>query len=156
MKKLFTLLLVFTITSVFAQPPGKEERKEKIKAQKIAFISTELDLTPSEAEKFWPVYNEMDAEMEKLEKEKRQHLKKMRTFDELTEDEAYEMTQKIFEIESKQNDLRIKYLAKFAEVIGKKKAAKVYMAEERFKRELLDRIRQHQENKQHGPPPGGR
>ena len=35
---------------------------DKIKAEKIAFITAELELTPAEAEKFWPVYNKMAGE----------------------------------------------------------------------------------------------
>ena len=51
--------------SLFAQPqggrPGEEQRKkefERIQAEKIAFITQELDLTPEEAQVFWPVYNQ--------------------------------------------------------------------------------------------------
>ena len=31
---------------------------EKLTAYKIAFFTRNLDLTPAEAEKFWPVYND--------------------------------------------------------------------------------------------------
>ena len=35
---------------------------DKFKSEKIAFITTELNLTPAEAEKFWPVYNQLSQE----------------------------------------------------------------------------------------------
>ncbi len=34
------------------------ERKEQIESHKIAYLTTKLSLTPNEAEKFWPLYNE--------------------------------------------------------------------------------------------------
>ena len=34
-----------------------QEMREMIQAKKIAFFTEYLDLTPSEAEKFWPLYN---------------------------------------------------------------------------------------------------
>lgn len=164
MKKILTLLALFIATATFAQPPGdkrekKEDRAERIKAHKIAFISTELSLTPDEAEKFWPVYNEMEAEAEVIGKERRQTLKKLKEFDALDEDEAYSLTEKLFELEAKENTLRKKYLGKFVGVVGKKKAARVFFAEEKFKRELLRKLKEkNQKQKQHkgagngGPP----
>ena len=46
--------------------PG--ERREKMEAQKIAFITKQLELTPDEAKVFWPVYNEYDAKRLELRK----------------------------------------------------------------------------------------
>ena len=53
-KILTTLLLLFSLMGFTQDDPSK---KEKIKALKTAFITTELDLTSAEAEKFWPIYN---------------------------------------------------------------------------------------------------
>lgn len=148
MKRILTLSILFLAASVFAQPDDEDQtRKEKLKAHKVAFISTELDLSPEEAEKFWPVYNEMDAKMEEIHREKRGYMKKMRNMGDLSEDEAYENMEKIFALETKGNDLRIEYLGKFADVIGKKKAVKVYIAEEKFKRELLKKLKDHQKER---------
>ncbi|MBQ5517559.1 MAG: hypothetical protein IIT92_04060, partial [Bacteroidales bacterium] len=62
MKKFFALTLcLFVSVLLFAQPQGKpneEQRKkdwERLQAEKIAFITQELDLTPEEAQVFWPV-----------------------------------------------------------------------------------------------------
>lgn len=38
----------------------RKAEREAVQAQKIAFITQEVGLTPAEAEKFWPLYNEMD------------------------------------------------------------------------------------------------
>ena len=42
-------------------PPPRQmtkQQREKLELFKIQFITKKLDLTPAEAEKFWPLYNE--------------------------------------------------------------------------------------------------
>ena len=38
--------------------PMTKQQKEKLELFSIQFITKKLDLTPAEAEKFWPLYNE--------------------------------------------------------------------------------------------------
>ena len=38
--------------------PMTKEQRERLESFRIQFITKKLDLTPAEAEKFWPVYNE--------------------------------------------------------------------------------------------------
>ena len=58
MKTYFTLLILMISLGVSAQ--GKDEKRERIKALKTAFITTELDLSSEESAKFWPIYNDFD------------------------------------------------------------------------------------------------
>ena len=55
------LALVATIGTYAQHGPHAGEKKypthEEILSQKIAFFTQELDLTPEEAQQFWPVYN---------------------------------------------------------------------------------------------------
>ncbi|MBD3638775.1 MAG: hypothetical protein HUJ25_15585 [Crocinitomicaceae bacterium] len=157
MKNIFTLIALLFVGVAFAQPDEdpREERKEKIKAHKIAFISTELDLSPEEAEKFWPIYNELEDKMEEIHTQRRAYMKKLKNFDELSDNEAYEITEKLFELEAEEHALRKEYLGKFATAVGKKKAAKVFMAEEKFKRELLRKLKHQQEQRRNGGPGHG-
>ena len=156
MKNLSIVLLVTFASStfVFSQPKDgpKQDKKEYIRTQKIAFISTELQLTPEEAEKFWPVYNEYDAKMELLREERRGYMKELKGVDELSGDRAYELTEKILDTEKRESELRSEYLIKFAEVLDKKKAAKVFIAEDKFKRELMRTIQEHDKPPHDGPP----
>jgi hypothetical protein len=38
--------------------PMTKQQREKLELFKIQFVTKKLDLTPAEAEKFWPLYNE--------------------------------------------------------------------------------------------------
>jgi hypothetical protein len=58
-------------------PPPMEERmsKEKraqLESFKIQFITKKLNLTPEEAEKFWPIYNEQKDATRKLMQERKE------------------------------------------------------------------------------------
>ena len=45
-----------------SQTRGKGGWQDKMKAERVAYLTDAMGITSSEAEKFWPVYNEMDAE----------------------------------------------------------------------------------------------
>ena len=158
MKHSITMLFLLVGLSSIAQKDGnKQDREEQIKAQKIAFISNALNLTPKEAEVFWPVYNEYEAKIEVTRKQRRKLHKVLKNMNELSDDEAYAKTGELFAIDQEESSIRIEYLGRFAEVLNKKKAAKVFYAEERFKRELLKKIKKgNQQGPGHGGPPGGK
>jgi hypothetical protein len=164
MKRLLFILGILLTTISFAQPgqggnkqQKKKDREERIKAEKIAFITTQLDLNSEEAKVFWPIYNEYEAKVEANRRAHRKEVKKLRNYDELSEDEAYSTTETLLKLEVAGGKIRQDYLSKFATALGKKKAAKVFHAEEKFKRELLKKIKKgnHQGPPHDGPPPGG-
>lgn len=140
------LFLIFVMNTIsYAQPPenrDNKEKREKIQAQKIAFISTQLDLTAEEAQKFWPVYNKYEAEIEVVRKERRTYMRELK-IDEatLSGERAYELMEKIFVTEKKESDIRLNYLKQFSLILGKKKASLVFIAEEKFKHELLEQLK---------------
>ena len=63
MKNLIILFVLGFSLSLNAQ---RKDRHEHIKALKVPFLTEELELTPSEAEKFWPIYNVYDNAMNDL------------------------------------------------------------------------------------------
>jgi hypothetical protein len=158
MKTFLTFFALLLTIGVFAQPPGKgdDKRKDQIKAQKIAFISSQLSLTSKEAEVFWPVYNDYESAIEDVRNERRKIHKVLRDIDVLSDDEAYANTQKLFELDAKEGEIRKEYLAKFAKVLDKKKAALVFAAEVRFHKELLKKIKNGNDQAPgHDGPPRG-
>ena len=68
MKKSFISTLIIAIIATFAAIPVSAQKngnpnddwKKKMMSEKVAFFTVELDLTPEEAQKFWPVYNIID------------------------------------------------------------------------------------------------
>ena len=68
MKRFLILLVLCSSLSISAQ---KKDRHEHIKALKVPFLTEELNLTPAEAEKFWPIYNVYDSKMSDLRSRER-------------------------------------------------------------------------------------
>ena len=69
-KKILPIILFLVSFSFYAQNGKTDEKREKIKAYKVSFLTTELELTSTEAEKFWPIYNVYDDKQFELKHQK--------------------------------------------------------------------------------------
>jgi hypothetical protein len=139
-----------------------QDRKDKIETMHIAYLSQRLNLTSAEAEKFWPIYNEFRAEQDKLRKERMdnmQHVRRAGGIDSLSDAEVQKLISSETDIETKQVEVRKEYAVKFQQAIPLRKVAKFFVAEEEFKRYLLNELkRRDHEGKgrdEDGPPPPG-
>lgn len=148
-----TLTGILFVTMIFgsytiAQPgPDRlhKEKKEKIKAQKVAFITNKLNLSPEKAQLFWPVYNEAEASMEKEMKDFRENYDiRNIDLDELSEDELIAVADNYIIHRQKMNDIGKVYHTKFKSVLSPKQLILLYYAEKQFKLVLLKQIRDHQ------------
>lgn len=154
------LLALFTAFALLAHaqdddmPQIPEDRIQEIKAQKSAFITQRLDLSPEEAQKFWPVYNQYDKELDANRKEMRSNHKTLKEDAELTEAEANAAIEKELATRQKELDIRKKYTGEFKKTIGSKKTLELGKAERDFHRELLKRVRGKMD--QHREGGGGR
>ena len=152
MKKYLFCLLAFCSTTVFAQPQDEAPRKparERVEAMKVGFLTQRLNLTPEEAKVFWPVYNKYQDELEVLRKSRRENLANAKlNFDEMPEKDVEKAVDSELGFRQSELDVLKKYHSQFKQVLPIKKVAKLYRAEEDFKRELLDRIKEnHQDMK---------
>ncbi len=124
-----------------------DDQHKNIEAQRIAFITQELSLTPDEAKVFWPVYNEYDAKRHDLKKSFRNgddfH---KQDIDKLTEKEATQILDNQIIEAQKFLDLRKEYHAKFKAVLPAVKVLKLYDAEREFQKMLMDKIREKKQN----------
>ena len=150
-RSLFLLLCISCIT-LQAQPPrgGMDDgdRKEKIESMKIAFITNKLDLTPDEAKKFWPVFNQYTDELQGLRKDRRERMRDAREdFDKLGDKEVEKVVDDEIVFRQQELDVQKKYHAQFKSVLPIKKVARLYRAQEEFKRELLEKIKERREDR---------
>jgi hypothetical protein len=136
--------IIFSINSVYSQAGIKrKEIKDKIEAQKIAFITKELNLTTQEAQQFWPVYNEYAEKNEEILKSmgKKNIETKFIDLEEISDKEALEIADEQIVSAQKLLDLRKKYHIEFKKILPPKKLLKLYIAEKEFKRFLLKEIK---------------
>jgi hypothetical protein len=153
MKKITLALLVLgTSLGSIAQEKGEEVKRESKKVQKIAFISTKLELTTAEAEKFWPVYNASEAEFKLLKKEHKAAMGEKKKISEMSDTEVEKLLDTGLEIQQKELEIRKKYLVKFKEVLPIKKVAKLTRIEHEFRKRNFPKKGEMRDRQ--GPPPG--
>ena len=138
--KLFTAaiaaFMIFTATSS-AQPKEKNNWHQKMQSEMIAFITAELELTPEEAQVFWPVYNQIEAGKKDLQKAVRDSYKALtKALEEGTasDKEIDSLLDTYLAAKQKQKESGKGDVQKFRKVLPSKKVAKLYIAEENFRR----------------------
>ena len=67
MKKLISMVCLALLVALTASAQEKSEKKganwqDKVRAERVGFLTTELDLSEAEAQAFWPVYNALQQE----------------------------------------------------------------------------------------------
>ena len=144
MKKfIIALMAVCVSASAFAQKEGHKGGSswETMQSVKIGFITTEVGLTPEEAQAFWPVYNQAEEEMKAAMKEVVKAQKAMEKAVEGKDAKAdYDsLVNAYVKAVSERDAIQGKYVAKFRKTLSAEKLAKYYLAEEKFRR---DQIRQ--------------
>lgn len=143
-KKILPILLLLFSFNFYAQGERMREKKEQIKALKVAFLTTELDLTTSEAEKFWPIYNTFDDKQFELRHQKmKTFMKRMDDggLDKMTEKEASTFLTQMESNEEELFLLRKKFINNLKAVIPATKIIKLRKSEEDFNRKLLQQYR---------------
>ncbi|TDP60886.1 sensor of ECF-type sigma factor [Flavobacterium dankookense] len=145
-KSLLAFILLITTTLSFSQN-GRllKQKKEQVKSIKVAYITNELNLTPDEATKFWPLYNEFEEKQNQIRREKlKAHLNRIddTDFDNLSEKEATTLLAQMESSEDELHLLRKKFVANLKNVLPATKILKLKKAEDGFNKKLLQQIRE--------------
>ena len=133
-------IVIFNMGGLVAQD---HKHRENFKAYKIAYITQNLDLSPQEAEKFWPVYNEHESKMKAINKS----IKKRFKIDEMSDSELEALLNNRLKAEEDKLALHRAYIQKYKKVISIRQIVLLQRAEKRFKKELLRRARERKEGR---------
>ena len=132
--------------STFAQDRSK--MKERIKAQKVAFITEKLSLTSDEAQKFWPVYNAFEASIDDIKSKDLRAVKmEMRNGEDVSDKRANELLEKLMKAEKDMHTAKLKLVKDLKKVISAKKIILLKAAEDQFNRILLERLKEMREKR---------
>ncbi|MBR0321237.1 MAG: hypothetical protein IIX08_02485 [Bacteroidales bacterium] len=142
-------ILVFGAANAFANNEVKEDWKEKFQSEKIAFLTLEIGLTPQEAQVFWPVYNEINEEKDQAMYEIIKYYWEMSKAIEAgkSEKEIKTLLDKYLEAQEKQRKIDEDAAEKYKKVLSTTKVAKLYIAEEKFRRQHIRKLRDMQDQK---------
>jgi hypothetical protein len=139
---IFSFLCLGLSFSSMAQEKNKERIKEKVKLEKVAFITQELELTEDEAQKFWPIYNAYKEESGAMRTSMDIRPKK-----DMTDKEAEDMLYEMLDAKSKEIDIQKKYIGKMKSAISAKKIAMLFKVERKFKEKLVSNVKERRKNR---------
>ena len=162
MKKIISVLLALALVGGMAHAQDKQEKKkgndwrEKVRAEQVAFITSELDLTESEAQAFWPVYND-------VQKQRREAFQATgEAYKALSEgvdgNDAAALLDKYLNARKASEKVENEAIARYKKVLPVSKVAKLLMAEEKFRQQQIHRLGQGGFGRPGGAPgnrPGG-
>lgn len=139
-------MLLFLSIASYSQP-GKfkekmQQKKEQVKSMKIAYITSELNLTPDEAAKFWPLYNDFEEKQREIRQDKiKNYMDRSQSSDKLTEKEATSLINQMETAEEELHQLRKKFITNLKGVLPATKILKLKKAEDEFSKKLLQQYR---------------
>lgn len=127
------LMFLLALPGMAQKAEKSDYDKEKLESAKVAFITQRLDLSPEQAEKFWPTYNQHNKQKRGL----------MREIDRLGKDaegmtnqEAGILIERKFEIQQEILDLEKAFLKKIVKVISPVQAIKLDDVNKDFARHI--------------------
>lgn len=116
---------IFSVAHAQEQAPRDGSNKEqKIRALYAAYITQQLNLTEAEAQKFWPVHAQYDADLKAVSLD-------------------------IPELERQQAQLNIKkkYQDRFSSILGSNRSNDFYRIDGEFRKKLVDELRKRRQQK---------
>ena len=137
-RKLVPIILLFTC-SFYAQE-NMNDKKEQIRSLKVAFFTSELDLSLQESEKFWPLYNAYDDKQFEIRHKKMKVFKgKMHgdALDKMSEKDAAALLYQMDAADEELFLLRKKFSKSLRTILPAVKILKLKKAEDDFYRKLL-------------------
>lgn len=141
MKRLIIITALLACLEITADAHKRcdHDWKEKMKSEKIAFLTLEMNITPEEAQVFWPVYNQVEQEKDAALEQVIRSYKALSAAVEQNADtekllQAYLTAQE--NLRKVDNDAPDKYKA----VLSAEKVARLFVAEEKFRRQHIRKL----------------
>jgi hypothetical protein len=132
------MLCGFPALSVGQDKPADNMQilRDKIKADKKLVVATNMELTESEAKGFWPVYDQYQKDLQKINKRMANVLESYAADfrgKSLTDDKAKKLIEEAVAIEQAEANLKSTYAPKLSKVLPVKKVARYLQIENKIR-----------------------
>lgn len=134
MKKLLPFIIAIYICLSADATYAQMQKREKIEAIKMAFITQRLSLSPDESQNFWPLYNQYQKEIRDL-------ILQRRAAKNDPNPNPIEAIDEDLDIDGKIVAVRKKYRKEFTKVLSPDKINQFYIAERDFREELIKQLK---------------
>ena len=146
MKKILTTLtialaLIGTATAQEHRGPGERKHfsPEEFQAKQRAHITEKAELTPEEADKFFPLYFELQKKRFEMEREARKSLN-FKPGKEMTDEQCRKYIYNMADVKIDIAKLEKEYIEKYLKIISPCKLNRIEFAEKTFQRELMKKM----------------
>lgn len=149
MKKVISVIAIAMLVSVaaFAQNQkdnskkkgGNQDWREKVRAEQVAHITSDLNLTEAEAQKFWPVYNDVQAKRRDVYKASFEALKALKERMDAGEDVSSEL-EKYLDSKKSIEEFDRGAVKEYKRVLPTEKVAKLILSEEQFRHNQIGKL----------------
>ena len=138
-KPLILLFVVLTAgVSLYSQESYSELLRADLKAEKVAIVTENMELTDAQSRVFWPIYRKYDAELTIFNDQRFALINDYAdNYDKMTDAKADTLTKQVFSLMGKRLKLQEKYYKEFAKALNPVLAAK-FMQIERQINALVD------------------
>jgi hypothetical protein len=107
--------------------------RQDIRGKKKQLVAANLSLTPDEATKFWPVYEQYTADLVKINDQKYALIKTYANdWGSITDAQATDLITKAIGVDAQVSQLRLRYIPIFNKVISGKKTATFFQIDRRI------------------------
>lgn len=152
MKRIVRSVLCMSLTALvsltaFAQQTehkkmNKEGWKEKVQAERVAYLTTAMELTVEESQAFWPVYNAVQKEKVNAFKDVAAAMDALKGAiqEGKTGKEVEVLLQSFLAAREDCEEIDKEAVAKYKKVLPVEKVAKLFVAEEQFRHQQIKRL----------------
>jgi hypothetical protein len=107
--------------------------RKDLRAEKKKVVAANMNLTSSEAEKFWPIYDEYTSETRKLNDQKYALIKKYaQDYGHMADQQAEDYVKGLVGLDQSSSNLRLRYWPKFRQVVSGGKTALFFQMDRRI------------------------
>lgn len=125
------------------QPEGAQKKIESLKSQ---YLTRQMELSPEEARKFWPVYREYQQQMDALARKRRQNQRARSQMDHPSDAEIDQSLDRDFKLQQQALQLREQYRQRFRQIIPSQKVMQFYKSEKDFNMKLVRELQRRSNN----------
>jgi hypothetical protein len=126
------LLFLFGLPALAQDKPADNMQivRDKVQADKKLFVAEAMDLTESEAKAFWPVYDNYQRDLFKLNDRAMMMIRNYaKNYQSMTNEMAKKLTDEFLAIQAEQQNLRVSHLPQFRKALSDIKVARYYQLE---------------------------
>ena len=115
-----------------------ELTRASIQLRRQAIVTAVMDLTPKEAETFWPLYREYRLEMAKVgDRISKLVVQYAEQYDTLTNEQASKIMNEWLSVEKARTSVKGKYVSRFQKIMPAKKVMRFFQADNKLDAVLL-------------------